>query len=51
MNLFRQFYLSWVNEFLTFERFAEYYRLTANQAKYVIREGKKIHEKELKSCN
>jgi len=40
-------YLDWVNNFLTVARFAEYYRLTINQALRVIRLGKIIHEKSI----
>ena len=47
MNKFQEMYLDYVNNFLTVEKFAEYYRITNKQALYVITEGKKIHEEDL----
>jgi len=37
-------FLSWINDFLTLERFAEYYDLDTEQARAVISEGRAIHE-------
>jgi hypothetical protein len=40
---FQQLYLDWVNNFLTVERFAEYYGLDTNEAEKQILIGRKIH--------
>lgn len=37
-------YLDWVNNFLTVDRFAEHYNLSADDATTVIALGKKFHE-------
>lgn len=37
-------YLSWVNDFLTIERFAEYYGYSIDDANQIISLGKKYHE-------
>jgi plasmid maintenance system antidote protein VapI len=38
-----EMYLSYVNDFLTIERFAEYYGITEEQANEVINKGRKIN--------
>jgi hypothetical protein len=38
-------YLDWVNNFLTVERFAEYYELSLERAHRVINLGRTLHEK------
>jgi len=40
-------YLDWVNNWLTRDRFAEYYGLTLDQAHRVIELGRDIHEGQL----
>lgn len=47
MNLFEELYLSYVNDFLTRAKFAEYYRLTEEQALIVINKGREYHEKQV----
>ncbi len=37
------YYLEWVNNFLTIEKFAEYYKITEVQAKFLIDMGKQIN--------
>lgn len=38
-------YLSWVNDFLSVERFAEYYGLSEEYAYKLIRIGREVHER------
>jgi|GWRWMinimDraft_5_1066013.scaffolds.fasta_scaffold29729_1 hypothetical protein len=40
----RRLFRSWFNDFLTVERFAEYYGLEVIDAKSVISEGRVLHE-------
>jgi len=40
-------YLDWVNNFLTLERFAEYYGLDEEDAKQLLVLAKKCHEQRL----
>ena len=47
-NFLQDMYLDWVNNFLTVERFAEYYRITPPQAIAIIELGRKAHEEILK---
>jgi hypothetical protein len=47
MNKFQEMYLDYVNNFLSVEKFAEYYRLTVEQAHYVIDSGRKCQESEV----
>lgn len=42
-------YLSYVNEFLTVDRFAEHYGLTRAQALHAIRHGKAAHNRKAKA--
>jgi len=47
MNIRKQLnemYIDWVNEFLTIERFAEYYGITVKQAYTLLALGLAIHE-------
>ena len=37
-------YLDWVNNFLTIERFSEYYGLDENDARDLLKLAKKCHE-------
>ena len=37
------YYLSYFNEFITIGAFAEFYDLTIEQAKYLIKEGREIN--------
>jgi len=41
---YQDMYLDWVNNFLTVERFAEYYGITTSYAEYVIDLGRKHNE-------
>ena len=43
-DLVERLYLDWFNNFLTIERFAEYYNMTVEQAKKVIEVGRKMFE-------
>ncbi|ACH88939.1 hypothetical protein ErPhphiEa104_gp027 [Erwinia phage phiEa104] len=38
----QEIYLDWINNFLTVERFAEYYALTVEEANVIIQAGHKI---------
>ena len=38
-------FMDWFNNFLTYERFAEYYGLEIEQAKKAIDAGREIHDK------
>jgi hypothetical protein len=40
----REMYLDWVNNFLTLDRFAEYYEIDNETANHVILEGRRVHE-------
>lgn len=48
MNNFQKYlvtmYLEYVNNFLTVERFAEYYGISEELATLLIKEGKKLHD-------
>lgn len=48
MNTFNQMlinlYLDWVNNFLSYEGFSEYYNLSLEFSKELIKEGKRLHE-------
>jgi hypothetical protein len=39
------FYLDWVNDFATIERFAEYYDIEKGRAEKMIRIGRKLHQR------
>lgn len=41
-------YLDWVNNFLTLQRFADYYDLTPSKAQQIINEGRILHEENCK---
>lgn len=41
------FYLEFVNDFLTIERMAEYYEMTFEDCKYLIELGEKYHTENL----
>jgi hypothetical protein len=40
----RTLYLSWVNDFLTVERFAEYYRIEESLAQDIINKGRSYEQ-------
>jgi len=40
-----EMYLDWVNNFLTIERFAEYYGIREQTAEYIIRAGRIANHK------
>ena len=40
-------YLDWINNFLTIEKFAEYYGLDENDANDLLKLSKKCHEQRL----
>lgn len=42
-NTMINMYLDYVNNFLTIERFAEYYNLSVDGAKFVISEGRNLN--------
>lgn len=44
-------YLEWVNNFLTVERFAEYYSLTIDEAEELIKTGREAHENIVRNSN
>lgn len=44
-------YLDWVNNFLTIEKFSEYYGLDENDAKDLLKLSKKCHEQRLDFIN
>lgn len=46
-NILKDMYLDWVNNFLTVEKFAEYYTLSVKDALVVIERGRKLHEEEV----
>ena len=41
-DLVERLYLEWVNNFISIERFCEYFKLTLEQAKKVIKIGEKM---------
>ena len=43
-DLVERLYLEWENNFISIERFAEYFNLTLEQAKKVIKIGEKMFE-------
>ena len=43
-DLVERLYLDWFNNFLTIERFAEYYNMTVEQAEKIIKVGRKMFE-------
>ena len=43
-DLVERLYLEWVNNFISIERFAEYFNLTLEQAEKVIKVGRKMFE-------
>lgn len=43
-NYLADLYLDWVNNFLTIERFAEYYGLDDDDARDLLKIAKKCHE-------
>ena len=42
LDKFTEMYLDWINNFLTVERFAEYYEISLEQAQEIIDMGRKI---------
>lgn len=42
-----QFYLDFVNDFLTIQYFADYYNITVSEAETLIKIGKKYHERQV----
>ena len=42
-DYFQEMYLDWLNNFLTIERFAEWYAIGEEQAAAIISAGRKIH--------
>lgn len=47
-NVLQALYLSWVNDFLTYERFAEYYGVSVEHAQKLIELGRANHEEEVR---
>lgn len=46
LELTQRLYLDYVNNFLTVERFAEYYQISEEYASAIIKEGRKLIEGE-----
>lgn len=44
-----EFYLEYVNNFLTLERMAEYYEMPLEDCTYLVELGKKYHSEQFKS--
>ncbi len=44
MHKYRELFLDWFNNFLTIERFAEYYDLEVSEASRIIEIGREMHE-------
>jgi len=44
-NQFKEYYLDWLNNFLTVDGYAEHYGLTESQALQRIRIGKTVHNR------
>lgn len=42
LDEFVKLYLSYVNDFITIERFAEYYNLTLDKANFIVSTGRSI---------
>lgn len=42
-------YLSWINDFITIERFAQYYKMTLHRATRIIVIGSDIHEQNVQA--
>jgi len=42
-KFYEEMYLSWFNDFLTIERFAEFYNITVSKANQIINIGRKIN--------
>jgi hypothetical protein len=47
----REIYLDWVNNFLTVQRFAEYYGISEDFAIELIGEGRRLHENAVQEYN
>ena len=47
MKKLQEFYLSFVNDFITLGRFAEYHNLDIDDAETLIKLGKKYHERQV----
>ena len=43
-------YLDWFNNFLTYERYAEYYSISVDEAKQVINLGRTYHNQRVEQC-
>lgn len=46
---YQTMFLTWFNDFLTIEYFAEYYGLSVHRARVVINKGRAIHESQFGS--
>jgi len=44
----QRIYLSWTNDFLTIDRFSEYYDLSESEASALIDLGREVHENNVK---
>ena len=42
-DYYEEMYLSWFNDFLTIDRFAEFYNITTIKALSIIKKGRKIN--------
>ncbi len=43
-NNYKEYYLEWVNNFLTIEKFAEYYGFSIKTATRIIETGKRLYD-------
>ncbi len=50
-RLVRMMYLDYVNNFITIERFADYYSLSLDKAYRVIRIGRELQRRMVWKCN
>ena len=41
---YQEYYLDYLNNWLTVDRFAEYYNMTITQAYYAINKGRVLHQ-------
>ena len=49
-NFLQSFYLTWVNDFISYEGIANYYGISTEEAQAMIELGRKNHERMVKEC-
>lgn len=47
-NKYKEMFLDWFNNFISIERFAEYYNINTKEAELIIQKGRELHEKGVK---